>query len=96
MNSEILFKSHPTIEDDEILLRQIGKEDLKDYVEINMNEELYRYKPGEPRKTVAAVENIIGHHERDFHKRKVINLGIYLKKANNKLVGVAVINHWLF
>lgn len=49
---------------------------------------LYRLKPGEPRKTIAAVENIIGHHERDFYKKKIINLGIYLKN-NNKMVGVA-------
>jgi ribosomal-protein-alanine N-acetyltransferase len=77
------------MEDGDILMKQIEKQDLKDYVEINMNEVLYRYKPGEPRKTVAAVENMIGHHERDFYKKIIINLGIYLKKENNKMVGVA-------
>ena len=84
-----LFKNFPIIEDDDILLKQIEKQDLNDYVEINMNEVLYRFAPGEPRKTIAAVENIIGHHERDFYKKKIINLGVYLKKYNNKMVGVA-------
>lgn len=86
-----MFERFPTIESDDILLKQIEKHDLNDYVEINMNEMLYRFKPGEPRKTIAAVENIIGHHERDFYKKKIINLGIYLKEENNKMVGVAEI-----
>lgn len=84
-----IFKCFPIIEDDDILMKQIEKHDLNDYVEINMNEALYRFKPGEPRKSIAAVENIIGHHERDFYKKIVINLGIYLKEENNKMVGVA-------
>jgi len=42
-------------------------------------------------KTVSAVDNIIGHHERDFLKRKIINLGIYSKEENNKMIGVAEI-----
>lgn len=84
-----LFQNFPILEDDTILMKQIEKQDLNDYVEINMNELLYRFKPGEPRKTVAAVENIIGHHERDFYKKIIINLGIYLKQENNKMVGVA-------
>jgi len=86
-----LFESYPKIESEEILLKQIEKYDLDDYVEINMDERLYQYKPGEPRKTVSAVENIIGHHERDFLKRKIINLGIYSKEENNKMIGVAEI-----
>ncbi len=89
MHYNKMFKNFPKIEDDDILLKQVEKQDLNDYAEINMNEVLYRYKPGEPRKTIAAVENIIGHHERDFYKKKIINLGIYLKKDNNKMVGVA-------
>ena len=89
MHYDKMFERFPIIEDDDILMKQIERQDLNDYVEINMNEELYRYAPGEPRKTIAAVENIIGHHERDFYKKKIINLGIYLKNENNKMVGVA-------
>lgn len=91
MDYDKLFKNFPIIEGNNILMKQIEKQDLNDYLEINMNEVLYRFKPGEPRKTIAAVENIIGHHERDFYKKKVITLGIYLKNDNNKMVGVAEI-----
>lgn len=91
MNYDQLFKRFPIIENDDILLKQIEKQDLNDYVEISMDEELFRLKPGEPRKTIAAVENMIGHHERDFNKKVIINLGIYLKEENYKMVGVAEI-----
>lgn len=91
MNYNKLFESFPIINGDNILMKQIEKQDLNDYVEINMNEVLYRFKPGEPRKTISAVENIIEHHERDFYKKIIINLGIYLKDQNNKMVGVAEI-----
>lgn len=91
MNYDKLFSGFPIIEDHEILLKQIEQQDLKDYSEIAMNEVLYRFKPGQPRKTIAAVENIIGHHKRDFNKKKIINLGIYLMKENKKMVGVAEI-----
>ncbi len=91
VNFNKLFERYPKIESEEILLKQIEKYDLNDYVEINMDERLYQYKPGEPRKTASAVKNIIGHHERDFLKRQIINLGIYSKEENNKMIGVAEI-----
>lgn|GEM_PF-2731631 len=56
VNFNKLFESYPKIESKEILLKQIEKYDLDDYVEINMDERLYQYKPGEPRKTVSAVK----------------------------------------
>ncbi len=91
MKYEELFKAFPCIESDEIVLKQIDKADAIDLYAINGNEKLYRYKPGAPRKTLAAVENMIGHYERDFHKKTIIFLGIYLKTEGSKLVGVAEI-----
>lgn len=91
MNYNKLFEKFPIMENNNILLKQIQKQDLDDYIEINMDAELYRFKPGEPRKTISAVENIIGHHERDFNKKIIINLGIYLKREECKMVGVAEI-----
>lgn len=88
MRDDKLFKSFPIIENEHLRMKKIEEQDLDDYVEINMNKELYQFKPGEPRKTVEAVLNIIGHHERDFRKKIIINLGIYVKE-DNKMVGVA-------
>jgi ribosomal-protein-alanine N-acetyltransferase len=91
MKYNSLFGEFPTIENEEIILKKINKDDLKDLVEIYTNEKLYRYKPGSPKKTTEAIENMIGHFERDFLKKKMIFLGIYLKSQCNKLVGVAEI-----
>lgn len=89
MNYDMLFKAFPYIESDELVLKQIDKADVNDLFAINGNDKLYRYKPGAPRKTLTAVESMIGHYERDFHKKAIIFLGIYLKDENTKLVGVA-------
>lgn len=37
------------------------------------------------------MKNVIGHYERDFSKHKTIFLGIYYRKANDKLVDIAEI-----
>jgi ribosomal-protein-alanine N-acetyltransferase len=90
MKQDMLFKQFPYIESDELTLRKIEKSDLNDFYEMCSNERLYRYKPGIVKKSISTVENMIGHYERDFRKKKVIFLGICLND-NNKLVGVAEI-----
>jgi ribosomal-protein-alanine N-acetyltransferase len=91
MEYNLLFRGFPVIENEEIILKKITIDDLNDLVEIYTNENLYRYKPGMPKKTNEAIENMIGHFKRDFNKKKIIFLGIYLKSQSNKLVGVAEI-----
>ncbi len=40
MHYDKMFKNFPIIEVDDILLKQVEKQDLNDYVEINMNKVL--------------------------------------------------------
>jgi len=91
MKYDILFKEFPFIENNEVILKKIERQDSNNLFEINSNKTIYRFKPGLPRKTISAVENMIEHYERDFRKKKVIFLGIYLKSHSCKLVGVAEI-----
>jgi [ribosomal protein S5]-alanine N-acetyltransferase len=82
------FAQFPYIESDTLVLRKIEPSDLDALAEIYMNETLFRFTPGSPRKTREAVRNIIGHFERDFGKRKTIILGICLKSDPGHIVGV--------
>ena len=92
MNKELLFEKFPYLESDEIILKKVEPEDVNELFQILSNENIFKYRvPGKPWKTIDAVQNVIGHYERDFNKRKTIYLGIYYKKANNKLVGIAEI-----
>lgn len=91
MNKSLLFEKFPYLESDELILKQVECKDVDDLFEILTNKSLFKYRPGNPLKSLDAVKNVIGHYERDFNKRKTIFLGIYYKKADNKLVGIAEI-----
>lgn len=88
MNKKLLFDKFPYLESDELILKKIEEKDSDDLFEILTNEKVFKYRPGNPLKNLAAVKNVIGHYERDFNKHKTIFLGIYYKKANNKLIGI--------
>lgn len=91
MDFELLFKSYPVIESDELVLRKIEDEDLNEFFEIHSSELIYEYIPGKAKKNINTVKNMIRHYERDFNKKKMIFLGIYNKKPQQKLIGIAEI-----
>jgi len=93
MNKELLFGKFPYLESNILILKKVETQDVNDLFEILSNENIFKYRaPGKARlKTMDAVKNVIGHHERDFNKHKTIYLGVYYKKANHKLVGIAEI-----
>ncbi len=79
----------PHIVTDEITLRQIVPTDLDSLFEIYSNENLFKYSPVMLKKNKETVANMIGHFERDFHKRKEIFLGISLNNEPDSIAGVA-------
>ncbi|MCL2775391.1 MAG: GNAT family N-acetyltransferase [Oscillospiraceae bacterium] len=91
MNKELLFEKFPYLESDMLVLKKVESEDANDLFAILSDAEVFRYRPGNPWKTFDAVRNVVGHYERDFKKHKTIFLGIYYKKADDKLVGIAEI-----
>jgi ribosomal-protein-alanine N-acetyltransferase len=78
MDEKALFAAFPRIEGGEISLRKIEKADLDGFWELMSDPVLYRYKPGEPKKTLEAAAHVIGHYERDFARKLTIILGIFL------------------
>lgn len=91
MEFEMLFKTYPMIKTDDLILKKIEGEDIHEFFEIHSSERLYQYIPGKAKKNIQSVENMIGHYERDFNKKKMIFLGIYTRKPEQKLVGIAEI-----
>jgi len=91
MNKISLFEKFPELETNKVILRKIENNDANDLFDILTNENIFKYTPGNPLKTLDAVKNVIGHYERDFKKCKTIFLGIFSKKEKNKLVGIAEI-----
>jgi ribosomal-protein-alanine N-acetyltransferase len=79
----------PYIVTDKVILRKIVDTDIEGLFEIYNNKNVFTYIPGDIKNNKETVQNMIGHFERDFHKRKTIFLGIYLPEAPEQIVGVA-------
>ncbi len=91
MEFDLLYSKYPVIESEELVLKMIEDEDLDDFFEIHSSEIIYRYIPGKAKKNIKTVRNMIGHYSRDFNKKKMIFLGIYLKNPIQKMVGIVEI-----
>lgn len=83
------YAKFPYIVTDKIILRKIEETDIDGLFEIYNNENVFTYIPGDIKKNKVTVQNMIGHFERDFNKRKGIFLGISLVQAPNEIVGIA-------
>ena len=83
------YEKFPHIVLDGVVLRKIEEPDLDGLFEIYNNENVFTYIPGDVKKNKATVLNMIGHFQRDFGKKKVIFLGICLREAPERIVGVA-------
>ena len=83
------YEEFPHISYEELTLRKIVASDVDDIFEIYSNEKLFQYSPVNLKKNKDTVANMIGHFERDFHKRKSIFLGISLNSEASNIVGIA-------
>lgn len=88
------FSRFPEIKTGDILLRKITSQDLDALCSIYQNPNLYRYIPGEAKKSRKTVSHLIDHFERDFKKGKELFLGICLPEAPETLLGVAEMFHY--
>ncbi|KAB7672632.1 GNAT family N-acetyltransferase [Bacillus sp. B1-b2] len=88
MNLEKIFALFPVIESDELILTKIEDQHLHDLFTIYDNERVFEYCGIIPKHKIQTVEKMIGHFERDFHKKSRIKWGIFAKKDRSKLVGI--------
>jgi ribosomal-protein-alanine N-acetyltransferase len=85
MNIEVLFSEFPVISSEKIELKRIEAGDLDDVFAIYSNERVFTYCGILPKSNKAAVQNMIGHFDRDFHKQTRIKWGIYVE---GRLAGI--------
>jgi len=83
------YAKFPYIVTDKVILRKIVETDIEGLFEIYNNKNVFTFIPGDIKNNKDTVQNMIGHFERDFNKRKIIFLGICLTEAPDEIVGVA-------
>lgn len=88
MKFDLLFEKYPYLESEELVLKKIEHEDINHFFKLCSDEILFKYKPGKAKKNLKSIDNMIEHYERDFNKKKMIFLGIYLKSESMKLIGL--------
>jgi len=86
-----LFTQCPSISSDAVLLRRIVESDLDALYELYKNPNVFTFIPGSAKKSKETVLHMIGHFERDFHKKKMIFLGVCRAELPDELVGTAEI-----
>lgn len=91
MHHDLLYKEYPIITSGRLMLKKIEELDIEELYEIYSNENIFRLRPGKVKKNKTSVQNMIGHFQRDFNKKKMIFLGIYLNDTVKKLIGIAEI-----
>ena len=87
-----LFQEYPLLEDELIILRKMGKEDIADLIQITENDAIYRYLPTFLYEKKYDDLNIVLERmdEECFFTKDSILLGIFLKE-NGKMVGIGEI-----
>ena len=88
------FSRFPQIKTENILLRKISEQDLDALCSIYQNPNVFRYIPGDAKKSRDTVSHLIDHFERDFRKGKELFLGICLPEAPDQLLGVVEMFHY--
>ena len=88
------FSHFPEIKTEDILLRKITSQDLDALCVIYQNPNVFRYIPGDAKKSRETVRHLVDHFERDFRKGKELFLGICLPESPDQLLGVAEMFHY--
>lgn len=88
MKTEVFFDQFPTLQMDEIELNKIELSDLDDVFSIYSNDRVFEYCGIIPKHNIATVKSMIGHFERDYHKKSRIKWGIFINDSTRKLVGI--------
>ncbi|WP_017472135.1 GNAT family N-acetyltransferase [Amphibacillus jilinensis] len=88
MNLEMVFGNFPILESENLVLRKIEEVHLQEVYTIYDNDKIFEYCGIIPKHNVQTVSKMIGHFDRDFHKKSRVKWGIFQKNQSNKLVGI--------
>jgi len=87
MNKEALFTELPLLKSDRITLGKISDGQLDDVFDIYNNERVFEFCGIIPKHKKETVRKMIGHFERDFHKKSRVKWGIF-NNEDQKLMGI--------
>ena len=88
MKFEMIFGMFPVLESNNLILKKIEKEDVKEVFAIYNNDKVFEFCGILPKHNIDTVGNMIGHFERDYYKKSRIKWGIFSKNESNRLVGI--------
>ncbi|MFJ8353795.1 GNAT family N-acetyltransferase [Bacillus paramycoides] len=88
MNLEMIFGDFPILESANLVLRKIEEEHLQEVYMIYDNENVFEYCGIIPKHNIQTVKKMIGHFDRDYHKKSRVKWGIFQKKQSNTLLGI--------
>ncbi|MBB2479176.1 GNAT family N-acetyltransferase [Bacillus sp. APMAM] len=86
MNIDAMFSRLPVLKSNSITLGTISECHLDDVFDIYNNDKVFEFCGIIPKHNKETVRKMIGHFERDFHKRSRVKWGIF--NENNKLIGI--------
>ncbi|EEM05382.1 GNAT family N-acetyltransferase [Bacillus pseudomycoides] len=88
MNIEMVFGDFPVLESVNLVLRKIEEVHLQELYSIYDNDRVFEYCGIIPKHNLQTVRKMIGHFDRDYHKKSRIKWGIFQKNQSDKLVGI--------
>ncbi|MEH7460079.1 alanine acetyltransferase [Bacillus pseudomycoides] len=88
MNIEMAFGDFPVLESVNLVLRKIEEIHLQEVYSIYDNNKVFEYCGIIPKHNLQTVRKMIGHFDRDYHKKSRIKWGIFQKNQSDKLVGI--------
>ncbi|MFJ8531566.1 GNAT family N-acetyltransferase [Bacillus sp. NPDC094106] len=88
MNIEMVFGDFPVLESVNLVLRKIEEVHLQEVYSIYDNDKVFEYCGIIPKHNLQTVRKMIGHFDRDYHKKSRIKWGIFQKNQSDKLVGI--------
>ncbi|QOS82535.1 GNAT family N-acetyltransferase [Paenibacillus sp. JNUCC31] len=88
MNVEAVYDQLPILKSDELVLKKIEDQHVNGVFEIYDNDNVFEYCGIIPKHNKETVKKMIGHFERDYHKRSRVKWGIFANNEPDRLLGI--------
>lgn len=88
MNMDAIFKQFPILESVGIMLKKVEDCHVDAMCEIYSNANVFEFCGILPTRNKVTIAKMIGHFDRDYHKRTKIKWGIFLKNEADKPIGI--------